>query len=68
MASAEELILAFQIFSKYTHADYMLHATHDKLSVNVDPNDVSEEDLGKLEEVGFHPDTSGVVNDFTYYT
>lgn len=52
----EDLIKALQIFAKYTDSDYPTHCEHDTLYVLVDPEDVSEEDMEKLEELHFIPD------------
>lgn len=49
----EDLIKAFQIFLKYGNPDYPTHCEHDILYVMIDPNDVSEEDIKKLDELGF---------------
>jgi hypothetical protein len=53
----EDLIKALQIFFKYTQDKYPTHCSHDILIVNtVDKNQVSEEDIKRLEELGFHWD------------
>lgn len=49
-----ELIEALTIFAKYTQDDHPTHCEHDTLMVLVDPSDVSEEDIVKLNELGFH--------------
>jgi hypothetical protein len=53
----EKLIEALQIFLKYGNPEYPTHCEHDVLYVYyVKPQDVSEEDIAKLDELGFHPD------------
>ncbi len=48
-----ELIEALQIFAKYTETKYPTHCEHDVLHVLVDPENVSDEDKNRLEELGF---------------
>lgn len=67
MASAEELAEAFQIFAKYTDENYVLHAEHDEINVSVNPNDVNEEDLERLDEIGFYSKTEGYPEPHFYY-
>jgi len=52
----DELIQALLIFSKYTKAEYPTGCEHDEFRVYVDPADVSEKDLNRLEEYGFDKD------------
>jgi len=52
----QDLIEALTIFAKYTDAHYPTHCEHDELQVAVNPSDVSEEDLKRLEELSFIPD------------
>lgn len=52
----KDLIEALQIFLKYGNPEYPTHCEHDKLTVCIDPADVSEEDKARLEELGFHED------------
>lgn len=49
----ESLIKALQIFLKYGNPQYPTHCEHDTLYVNIDPRDVSEEDLAELSALGF---------------
>jgi hypothetical protein len=51
----QDLIEALQIFLKYGNPSYPTHCEHDVLMVCIDPADVSEEDLAKLDKLGFHP-------------
>jgi hypothetical protein len=50
-----DLIEALQILSKYGNPDYPTHCEHDELTINpeISPILVSEEDINKLEELGF---------------
>jgi hypothetical protein len=52
----EKLIEALQIFLKYGNPNYPTHCEHDELTVVINPELVSEEDLLKLDELGFFPD------------
>ncbi len=52
----EDLIKALQIFLKYGNPDYPTHCEHDVLYVDINPEKVSEEDLKKLDKLGFIPD------------
>lgn len=50
----EKLIEALQIFLKYGNPDYPTHCEHDVMYiVGIDPDDVSDEDKEKLDELGF---------------
>ncbi len=51
-----DLIEALQIFSKYTNTKYPTHCEHDKLTVVVDPEKVSPEDIKRLDQLGFNAD------------
>lgn len=53
-----EIIEAMQIFQKYGEVQFPFYCSHDKLTVCVDPAAVSEVDTARLEELGFHTDTS----------
>jgi len=48
-----ELIEALNIFLKYGDISDPTYCEHDELTVCVDPSDVSEEDIKKLDELGF---------------
>jgi hypothetical protein len=51
----EKLIEALQILLKYGNPDYPTHCEHDVLTIcGIEPSDVSEEDIAKLDELGFH--------------
>ena len=49
----KDLIEALQIFLKYTQDRYPTNCNHDELRVSVDPTIVSEEDITRLEQLGF---------------
>ena len=55
----DDLIEALQIFRKYENPQFPTHCEHDELNVCIDADNVSEEDILKLEELGFHKDESG---------
>lgn len=61
----EKLIEALQIFLKYGNPDYPTHCEHDELTVNINPELVSEEDKLRLDELGFFPDEE--TDDFKSY-
>ncbi len=48
-----DLIEALQILAKYTSDSTPTHCEHDVLMVNVDPADVSAEEIARLDELGF---------------
>lgn len=52
----EDLIKALQIFLKYDNSYAPTGCEHDILRVYVDPEEVSDEDKDKLEELGFDPE------------
>jgi nicotinamidase-related amidase len=54
----KDLIEALQIFLKYQDSQWPTHCSHDKLTVCVDPEVVSDEDKTKLESLGFVADNS----------
>jgi len=52
-----DLIEALQILLKYGDPQWPTHCEHDKLTIcGIDPIDVSDEDVAKLDELGFHTD------------
>ena len=62
----EKLIKAFTIFKKYSDSEYPTCCEHDILYVNVDPNDVSKEDVAELEELGFTADFEDLHNFYSF--
>lgn len=50
-----DLIEALQIFLKYGNPEWPTHCEHDKLTVDIDPEIVSEEDIKILSNLGFEP-------------
>jgi hypothetical protein len=49
-----DLIKALQIFLKYGDPGWPTHCEHDELWIcGIDPEDVSKEDVEKLDELGF---------------
>lgn len=49
----KDLIEALQIFLKYGNPYAPTHCEHDVLTVMIDPSDVSDEDIARLDELGF---------------
>ena len=62
----EDLIKALQIFLKYGNPQYPTHCEHDRLSVCISENDVSEEDKEELSNLGFTPDEHGNFSSFRF--
>lgn len=58
------LIEALQIFLKYGNPTYPTHCEHDVLTVDIPYDKVSDEDIAKLDELGFF---KGDDNDFKSY-
>lgn len=53
----EQLIQALQIFLKYGNPDFPTHCEHDVLFIcGIKPDEVSEEDIKQLDELGFFID------------
>jgi hypothetical protein len=50
----KDLIEALTIFMKYDDGDNV-SCDHDELFICIDPSEVSEEDLKRLEELSFEP-------------
>lgn len=50
----KDLIEALQIFLKYGNPYAPTHCEHDVLTVMIDPSDVTDEDILKLEKLGFN--------------
>lgn len=61
----KDLIEALQIFLKYGDPRWPTHCEHDVLTVCIDPSDVSEEDISKLDKLGFIADEE--THDFRSY-
>ena len=56
----EDLIKALQIFLKYDNPSWPTHCEHDVMYiVGIEPDDVSDEDKAKLDELGFHVSDEG---------
>lgn len=47
---------ALLIFSKYSDTSWPTHCEHDQLSVMCSPDKVSDEDMERLDELGFMED------------
>lgn len=64
----EKLIEALQIFLKYGNPDFPTHCEHDVMYIaGIDPEDVSEEDIAKLDELGFIISDESGENGFQSY-
>ena len=50
----KELIQALNIFLKYGSPDHPTWCEHDTLHIDIKPEEVSEEDKVKLEDLGFY--------------
>ena len=56
----EELIKALQIFLKYGNPEYPTNCGHDDLLIcGINPDDVSNDDKHKLEDLGFDINNEG---------
>lgn len=55
----EDLLKAITIFLKYGDPHNPTHCEHDRLTVCIDPELVSEDDLITLDELGFYTDDEG---------
>ncbi len=51
----DDLIKAFKIFRKYGNPKWPTGCEHDTLYVYINPEEVSEEDKEKLDNLGFAP-------------
>jgi len=49
----EDLIKALQIFLKYGNSYAPTNCSHDELYVDIEPEKVSDEDIAKLDKLGF---------------
>ena len=51
----DDLIEALQILRKYGNPDWPTHCEHDVLTISINPDEVSVEDLDRLDELGIFP-------------
>lgn len=57
----KDLLEAITIMAKYTDSIHPTNCNHDELRFNtIDSTKVSEEDLRRLEELGFHDDRDDI--------
>jgi hypothetical protein len=61
----KDLIEALTIFSKYDSGDN-INCEHDELLICIDPYDVSEEDINRLEELSFTPNDVGGFSSYRF--
>ena len=52
-----DLLEAIKIFLKYGNPHNPTHCEHDVMQVDIDPDNVSDEDVDKLEDLGFSVDS-----------
>ncbi len=64
--SLSRLIEALNIFLKYGDVNYPTQCEHDVLTVFVDPSVVSEEDIKRLDELGFFVSDEECFKSFRY--
>ncbi|MCK9557056.1 MAG: hypothetical protein M0R50_03315 [Candidatus Cloacimonetes bacterium] len=50
----DDLIEALTILRKYGNPEHPTHCEHDELTVAISPEGVSEDDINKLDELGFY--------------
>jgi len=67
MAKPSELAEAFEIFAKYSNDSYPMDAEHQEIMVWINPEEVSEEDKERLDEIGFHQKPRGEFEPHFYY-
>ena len=58
----DDLIKALQIFQRYVDKKYPTNCSHDELWVEVDPDEVSKEDVAALAELSFVRHDGGFVS------
>lgn len=63
-----DLIEACTIFAKYTDSRNPCGCEHDVLRVYVSPQQVSEADKRRLDELGFHQDPESLEFDDCFYS
>jgi hypothetical protein len=62
-----DLIEALQIFLKYGNPDYPTWCEHDALHIaGINPDEVSDADIVRLDELGFFPSDEGDFISFRY--
>jgi len=68
MATPEKLAEAFKIFAKYSDESYPVCASHEEIKVWVNPEEVTQEDIETLENIGFHKKPKSETPHFYYFT
>lgn len=63
----ENLVKAFQIFSKYSRDEYPTSCEHDVMYVHVSPSVVSPDDRAELDKLGFYPSEDDDLDNFVSY-
>lgn len=63
----DDLIEALQIMRKYANPKFPFHCEHDCLYVDINSEGFSQEDLDRLDEIGFFVDEDdGCFRSFTF--
>jgi hypothetical protein len=62
----DDLIEALTIFRKYDNPPSPTHCEHDLLTVMVDPDQVSDDDIQTLDRLGFLPGDEGAFYSFRF--
>ncbi|MCP4491251.1 MAG: hypothetical protein GY820_28640 [Gammaproteobacteria bacterium] len=62
----EELIEALRIMMKHGDVFHPTYCTHDELHVYPNCMDFTEEEMTRLEEIGFHPNDMDGFSSFRY--
>lgn len=65
----KEYAEAFEIFASYVPdaSPQPVYPSHEKLEIFVDPDVMGEEDIARLEELGFYPDPESHPPHFTVF-
>lgn len=61
-----DLVKALVIFLKYDNLEYPTHCEHDTLTVCINPDIVSKEDILELDKLGFIADDEGCFISFRF--
>lgn len=64
----DALIEAFSILRKYGNREYPTHCEHDIMYVFPKSFDISEEDISRLGELGFHYDDNHEIGGECFYS
>lgn len=59
LSDYDKISQGFEIFKKYPRHHHYVAAAHDEIFAGPHPAVVSEEDIARLAELGWHPETHG---------